>query len=508
MRLIFDIETNAKKLDQITRVWCVCCLDPDSGKRWQYPPARIPKALAKIRKAEELIGHNIGAYDLPVLEQQYGFQYTGRVVDTLVLSRLIFNGLSDESDQYGRHGLEAWGKRLTCHKGDWSNFQRWDPAMLDYCSQDCTVVAKLLDHLREQKPSAAACRLELDYDAFLRRISRHGFTLDVEGTETLKHKLERRLERLQGYLDGFFPPEETTNGKPEWYSLRLRDGQLFEQEIPRFPTKSALETWRKAQRLKPRDVEVVEGPPATKTRRFNAASPKQVVKGLRSLGWEGERETGSGSISTGESVLWNSGLPAGRLIAAYRGYAKLANFCDQWLKHERDGKLYPTFLSNNTTTGRSSAKSPNVQQIPSSKQRKSGMRLLVPYGKRCRALFKPQDGWELVGSDLAGIEVRLLGALRRRSVCRVSRQRPRHSPAQRRSDRYYPRPSENNVVRVDVRSRRDESSRNARHRPGRRQGGHQGVHYGTRRVCRHESGIDPGAEDGTHSTDRWSTVAM
>ncbi len=33
---------------------------------------------------------------------------------------------------------------------------------------------------------------------------------------------------------------------------------------------------------------------------------------------------------------------------------------------------------------------------------------LVPYGRRCRALFRPQAGYRLVGSDLSGIEIRLL----------------------------------------------------------------------------------------------------
>ena len=76
--------------------------------------------------------------------------------------------------------------------------------------------------------------------------------------------------------------------------------------------------------------------------------------------------------------------------------------------HEHGGKLYPRFVSNHAATNRSSS----VAQHPADplrKEGKSGMRLLVPYGMRCRALFRPQDGWVLVGTDLAGIEVRLLG---------------------------------------------------------------------------------------------------
>ena len=405
--MIFDIETDGLELDSIHNVWCVCAIAP-SGERLRFGPSRIPEALALLGSADRLVGHNISSYDLPVLERLHGFRYAGPVVDTLVLSRLVCNGLSNQADRHGRHSLAAWGARLGFAKGDHSDFSRYSPAMLEYCTRDCEVVEKLLERLRSMKPSKRAVDLELAYDALLRRVERHGFSLDEQATRELQGKLERRLERFQELLDGVFPPETIETGRPSFYTLESRNGRLFETEFPRCSTKAELETWRKLHKIRPRDVRLVEGPVATRTVRFNACSPAQVIHAMRSLGWEPEAENESGSIRTSEVELCRSGLPAGRLIAAYRGFQKLRSFTEQWLSHARGGKLYPRFVSNRAATGRSSCRSPNIQQIPTSRSRKSGLRLLVPYGRRCRALFLPQPGYRLIGSDLKGIEIRLL----------------------------------------------------------------------------------------------------
>ncbi len=206
--MIFDIETDGLELDAIRNVWCVCAITP-SGERLRFGPNRIPEALRVLGSADRLIGHNIGSYDLPVLERVLGFRYDGPVVDTLVLSRLVYNGLSNQADRHGRHSLAAWGSRLGFEKGEHTDFTRYSPAMLDYCLRDCEIVEKLLERFREMTPSKAAVVLELQYDRLLRRIERHGFALDIEATERLRTKITRRLERLQGLLDGFFPPTET-----------------------------------------------------------------------------------------------------------------------------------------------------------------------------------------------------------------------------------------------------------------------------------------------------------
>ena len=409
MRLIFDIETNHRKAAQVSRCWCICTLDLDSGQERCFEPAAVLDGIRLLARAEQLIGHNIGTYDLSVIERLYGFKYRGAVIDTITVSRLLFNGLSDEPDQCGQHALEAWGKRLGCPKGEYSNFQTWHPDMLDYCLQDCRVVHRMLSHFRRQKSGGKAVRLELEYDAFLRQVERNGFSLDVPGTERLRDKLQRRIDRMQGQLDRVFPPQEVSGTRPSYYSLGLKDPEAFSGKILKFSTVAELEDWRKANSIKPKQCERVEGPPETKIHQFNANSHPQVRDELQKRGFETNRETANGDTSTASGVLWRSGLPEARMVVAYRDYAKIQNFTKQWLNYQRDGRIYPRFIGCRAATCRSASQAPNIQQIPSSKTRPSGIKAMPHYGSQCRELFRPSEGYVLIGADLVGIEIRLLG---------------------------------------------------------------------------------------------------
>ena len=64
-----------------------------------------------------------------------------------------------------------------------------------------------------------------------------------------------------------------------------------------------------------------------------------------------------------------------------------------------DGKLRHTINPNGTVTGRASSFGPNLQQVPATR---------AEFGAECRGLFKPSQGYVLVGADLSGLELRCL----------------------------------------------------------------------------------------------------
>jgi len=125
---------------------------------FDYQPDRaIIQGIKQLEMADTLIGHNIIGYDIPLIKEQYDFDYKGKVIDTLVLSRLFYPHILDRDYErrpagmpqklYGRHSLEAWGYRLRCFKGDFGkhdgNWAEYTPEMLDYCIQDTLVTVKL-----------------------------------------------------------------------------------------------------------------------------------------------------------------------------------------------------------------------------------------------------------------------------------------------------------------------------------------------------------------------------
>jgi len=57
------------------------------------------------------------------------------------------------------------------------------------------------------------------------------------------------------------------------------------------------------------------------------------------------------------------------------------------------------FITNGAVTGRCTHNYPNIAQTPASRS---------PYGHECRSLFYAPEGWELLGADASGLELRML----------------------------------------------------------------------------------------------------
>ena len=95
--ILFDIETDGL-YREVSKIHCIALKrlgeedtarvfsDHDTGGE----AGPIEAALRELINADELAGHNIINYDLAVLEKLYGFQYEGRLFDTLIASKILF----------------------------------------------------------------------------------------------------------------------------------------------------------------------------------------------------------------------------------------------------------------------------------------------------------------------------------------------------------------------------------------------------------------------------------
>lgn len=163
MNLIFDIETDGL-YDDCSKIHCIGIYDLDTKQTLvfndQGNEQPITKGVQLLEDANTIVGHNIIGYDLPVIRKLYPwFTNVGRVLDTLVLSRIYHADLL-KTDQkrkwkdmplnlHGRHSLEAYGYRLGEHKGEFSkdtDWKHWSQEMQDYCLQDVQVTRKLWQH--------------------------------------------------------------------------------------------------------------------------------------------------------------------------------------------------------------------------------------------------------------------------------------------------------------------------------------------------------------------------
>lgn len=163
MTLIFDLEANGLVHD-VTRIHCLGIYDTETKQTLVYNDEGntepLTRGIQRLEDADVIVGHNIINYDLAVIRKLYPwFQNVGRVLDTLVLSRLYHADIL-KTDQkrkwskmpmqlYGRHSLESYGYRLGEYKGEYgktADWKEWTQEMQDYCLQDVNVTVKLWHH--------------------------------------------------------------------------------------------------------------------------------------------------------------------------------------------------------------------------------------------------------------------------------------------------------------------------------------------------------------------------
>ena len=181
----FDIETNGL---ESTRLHCIVLQDVDNGIVEEFndepygdgsldikadAPMKcsnsIANGLSALMCANNIISHNGIAYDVPQAKKHYPFFRELKTPhwDTLILSRFFYpdllskdqtrnamlNKLGMPAKLRGSHSLEAWGYRLRCRKGAFSehtNWENWSPEMQDYCKQDVAVLVKLWKYFQKK----------------------------------------------------------------------------------------------------------------------------------------------------------------------------------------------------------------------------------------------------------------------------------------------------------------------------------------------------------------------
>ncbi len=165
--LIFDLETNGL-LYEVNTIHCLAIYDTDTEETLSYNDTGntepVVRGIQRLEDAGEICGHNIIGYDLPVIHKLFSwFEFTGSILDTLILSRIFHANILDIDKKqgfkympiqcYGRHSLESWGYRLQVYKGVFSmdtDWKDWSQEMEDYCIQDVNVTTKLLKHFTKK----------------------------------------------------------------------------------------------------------------------------------------------------------------------------------------------------------------------------------------------------------------------------------------------------------------------------------------------------------------------
>lgn len=395
-RLIVDVETNGL-LPELTKVHSLVLRDRDDPT-WVFSCADmgadcypIRSGLKVMEEASVLYAHNGLTFDFPALEKVYGWAPSPgtRLIDTLVAARLVYSDQKEydfalfkrgklPGNLIGRHSLEAWGVRLLNrkdgYKGGW---EQWSVAMQAYCEQDTSTTHSLIEHLAKRGVPMQALEAEQAISLYCWHQEENGWPFDEAAAQALQATLSSRREELRAFLVAQFG---------SW-------------TIPNGPPKVAMVNFAK------RGIEKGSTYQNFKTVEFNPGSRDHIAKRLMvQFEWVPQKFTDTGKPTVDETVL--EGLLAIPGIPELKEYllvdkrlGQLAEGAQAWLKVVKAGKIHGRINPIGAITHRATHSSPNVSQVP---------KVTTPYGVECRSLFRPPPGFQQMGADASGLELRCL----------------------------------------------------------------------------------------------------
>ena len=393
---VFDLESDGL-LDEATVIHSLVLKDEETGEVIAHNHNEIINCVevgvTRLMQADAIIGHNVISFDIPLIRKLYPW-FTideSKVRDTLVCTRLMWPDIKESDMAKGRalgkltgsHSLKAWGIRLGNHKGDYSGgWGSWSQEMEDYCVQDVEVTTELWGCIVGNAYSETAVDLEHQVAWIIAQQVRNGFSFDVKKAEHLYTALSKKRLDLEQKLQDTFTP---------WWS----GGEV----------KSPTKTITYKDPLKPSRVQEAAYTEVSYNL-FNPGSRHHIADRLKKLrGWVPVEFTEKGQPKIDEDVLDKLPYPEAKLLAEYftveKRIGQLAEGDQAWLKQvKKDGKIHGSVNTNGAVTGRATHSNPNVAQVPA---------VGASYGAECRELFRSSEGRILVGVDVSGLELRMLG---------------------------------------------------------------------------------------------------
>jgi hypothetical protein len=215
--VISDIETNG--LTNSDKLWICGGKDITTGETVRFDNCHEDgvarrEAIKWYESADLIVGHNFVQFDAPMLNKLLKPRLIDprKIVDTLLISRLVNYDIETPKGAKFPHSLQAWGIRLNKHKGDFHEFDKFSIKMVDYWYQDIEVTESLYDHFNDiiwSPDWRKSLRTEHDVQIELVRTQYYGFFFDKNKAEFLLNSVKTKMNTLEEQFQVDFPPKLT-----------------------------------------------------------------------------------------------------------------------------------------------------------------------------------------------------------------------------------------------------------------------------------------------------------
>lgn len=420
MKLVFDLEANGllrgnKKAAPVSKVWMIVARDISTDKEYifcdEYENAKpLEEFKTLFNRAEELIGHNIIQYDLPVLRKIFGWTPRKKttVRDTMLMSQVL------NYDRFGGvHNLHTWGQYLGYPKPEHEDWTQYSPEMMNRCREDVNLSLKVYRMLAREMTNFIKSSKHPDYmkkslrvehilAQFQAEATREGWVFDIEAAIALEEEMQAELDHIRALIEPQMPMRLKVMDKEPKTPEYKRNGEYMARTIAHFENPGPC--YVDAQDALTKNT--ICGPYfRVKYLDPDINSMEYVKQFLYSLGWEPldwnyekvGKEFRKKSPKLCEESLKAIG-PIGEMINTYFATRSRLGILQGWIENmDDDGRLRGDMFTIATPTGRCRHKI--VVNVPSPN---------ASWGARMRALFGVKPGRKVVGADSSGNQFRAL----------------------------------------------------------------------------------------------------
>jgi DNA polymerase I-like protein with 3'-5' exonuclease and polymerase domains len=349
------LDSKGKPYTEATRVLCAATkVNDEEPILWlEHQMKDLVKYLSEM---PVIIGHNIWGYDFPVMRRLYGMARPKCIVDTLVISKLMYPDINNHP--IGDNSLESWGKHLKFPKMDYTGgWQQYSDEMGTYCLQDARLGMAIYQAQKSFiTKNKELVRFESSVSEVLMEQVEHGFNYDRDAGDRLYQTLMLEKLGIEDEMRQIFPDR-----------IIIRHSEKTGKRL-----KDKIET-------------------------FNPGSRQQIAARLTDkYGWKPPL-TDKGNPKVDEAVLATLEYPEAKKLTEYFNTVKLMGMVEDWntrANSSRDTRIHGNINAQGAATGRCTHSQPNIAQV-------SG-------DHRARELWVADPGDVVVGADLSGLELRML----------------------------------------------------------------------------------------------------
>ena len=397
---VADLEADGL-LDQATRVWCGVFKQPKTGETMRFGPDEIPQMLEFMSSVPVLCMHNGVQYDWPLLEKLYGYEYPGKKVDTLIISRLQNpSRTKPKGCGGGPHSVEAWGMRFHKYKPEHEDWSKFSPEMMHRCTEDVEIQCRILEYLIQEGTGQDWKRASvMTHQLFeiLGKQEQYGWLFDKEYAESCVRQLTGWMDKIDAVLKDRLPfvliKPGKVKGEHSYIKKPFLNSGAYSQNTSEWMARVGLSVDK-------REV----GGPYTKIdwARVDLGSNTQTKDFLLSEGWiprewnmkDGERTSPKMKHDDPfEGVQGSMGKLMAKRVQCRHRRSQITG----WLRDMKsDGRVHQV-ITGIASTGRLTHSV--IVNVPGAESF---------YGKQMRKCFIAKPGYKIVGVDSAGCQNRML----------------------------------------------------------------------------------------------------